>query len=570
LAAASTAVGNAGLPMSNANRATASNAFVLAKPMYARGRTIEAGGIYVDQMAKEALGSSAPEMIRNAWVGGFAPNMSSQTVDALAALGPEGAGDTARVAAVASLIDPGRRVDGPTAVRMLNGIMNSGAGSMGVSRMTQSVAMAGPSFGSPANFGAGFGPPPTSGFFDRPAGGGMMMDTIIDTQFAGMPGGGGGVTNLGTMGSAMYAGANPVLGNTIVRGVAAGAMMRHTLHANMDIQSNTAAMNNFAPPPSLGAQLQPRMETDVVIDPQVRMPSSGPQNINLSVPSTATQQELHITRSASAGPQTQYSTLNVNAQLIEPSGNMAPHIGEIPQVANVNERVATSISYSGGGNTYTDHGTSHIFVDPSTSSGTIAQLQHDLGSIAASASHDYGKTYASAQHVAVEFLSAGLTPDKISNPQIANVGMQVYKQDPSMTSAFVIAANNLKPDELSLPRVQTVEYMRNAGYSDNRISRQEIFTAERVIAGGGYPSPTLIQMIHEDTSYAPEETYISRSSGMSTQVPTKYFDRNYVENLRRGRGRPRNYDSSPARGGQRGSSNDPPDNSGQTGWLDEE
>jgi hypothetical protein len=494
---------SAGMPITAGYRAAASNTAVLKQPAWGRGPAIRGVASYVNSIVSRKVGPDTHAMVKDAIIGREAPNVPAAEVGACLAImlesptveaGEAACADTNMVQTVAQLVSGGHAKDYGSAYRSLSGMVRhlGGGGGGGASRGTaQTLNM-------------------------QSAGGNNV--------------GGSGPLSIGAFNH--------------VGGGAAPTQQNNTLDINA-VDTGNAGIGGMGglgniPMPSMNPPV--RQQTDI----NFRSHSGGGtfgtnrQQMDVSVTGTpSVQQDVRMVGSGAVGSTpVQRTELDVNARLVGSNNvpNALPPVNAIPpgnqqvrQVVDVNIRgdqapngtsttsqtvgvnVDTTLSsgnpevrtvgHAGGDGSMT----AHTFVEAygQSSNGGYSDGAADVNSIAQQTAASMRNNIHTAQQIIMDMHAAGFTDEQIQDPRIAQAALDVYQKDASMLGTASVTARIMGPTEFNHGSTQVVQQMIDAGWSSNRISRPDVYTAQSIVASGGTPSPQFVQMVRMNPDYNP-------------------------------------------------------------------
>jgi hypothetical protein len=491
---------SAGMPITAANRAAASNTAVLKQPAWGRGPAIRGVASYVNSIVSRKVGPDTHAMVKDAMIGREAPNVGAAEVGACLAImlesptvevGEAACADTNMVQTVAQLVAGGHQKDYGSAYRSLNGMVRhlGGSGGGGSRGTAQTVTMAAPSGGG-SNGGGSSGGLSIGGF--NTTGGGaaptQQQNNTVDVNLT--DNGAGGA--LGSLGNIPMPAMNPPL----------------RTQTDINYRSNGGV---------LGANRA-----------QVDMPVSG----------TPGQQDVRVVGTGAGPTPVQRTELDVNARVVGGgnSNQMTPPINAIPpnqqqvrQVIDVNVRPG-----GGQGGSTSSNQSMAVNVDTQLTSGNPeVRIVGNAGSNESLANHQYVEAYGNstgggyannaadvssvaqstaagmrnnvhtAQQIIMDMHAAGFTDDQIQDPRIAQSALDVYQKDASMLGTASVTARIMGPSEFSHGSTQVVQQMIDAGWSSNRISRPDVYTAQSIMQSGETPTPQYVQAVRMMPDYNP-------------------------------------------------------------------
>lgn len=490
----------AGMPITAANRAAASNTAVLKQPAWGRGPAIRGVASYVNSIVSAKTGPDTHAMVRDAMIGREAPAVGAAEVGACLAImlesptveaGEAACSDTNMVQTVARLVAGGHQKDYASAYRSLSGMVHQlGGGGGGGGRGTaQTLTMAAP----PPSGGGGGGPMSIGNFgMAGGGGGGGVQNNVADVNLVDQGGGAGGA--LGSLGNIPLPSMNP------------------PIRTQTDLNFRNAAGNNLG---------------------------TNRQQIDMPVTSTPGSQEFRMAGNNAGPVPIQRTELDVNARLVN-SGNGG--LGNIPinqipanqaqarQIVDVNIKdggvagnggyssqsvnvdVPTNFSssnpdvrISGGGGT-NETLTNHQYVEAYGNGGGNAGYQDnssDMAAVAQQTAASMRNNVHTAQQIIMDMHAAGFTDDQIQDPRIAAAALDVYQKDASMMGTASITARIMGGGEFSHGSTQVVQSMIDNGWSSNRISRPDVYTAQSIMQSGGTPTPQYVQAVRMIPEYNP-------------------------------------------------------------------
>lgn len=123
--------------------------------------------------------------------------------------------------------------------------------------------------------------------------------------------------------------------------------------------------------------------------------------------------------------------------------------------------------------------------------------------VAAAASASAKNSIYHAQQLIVDMHSAGFSEDQIQDPRIAATALQVYEHDASMLGTAAVTARIMGPAEFNKSSTQVVQQMVDCGWSANKISRPDVYTAHSIMQNGGSPTPSVVQTIRMMPDFNP-------------------------------------------------------------------
>jgi hypothetical protein len=149
--------------------------------------------------------------------------------------------------------------------------------------------------------------------------------------------------------------------------------------------------------------------------------------------------------------------------------------------------------------------TAHTFVEAYGQSGNggYSDGAADVNSIAQQTAASMRNNIHTAQQIIMDMHAAGFTDDQIQDPRIAQAALDVYQKDASMLGTASVTARIMGPTEFNHGSTQVVQQMIDAGWSSNRISRPDVYTAQSIVGSGGTPSPQFVQMVRMNPDYNP-------------------------------------------------------------------
>lgn len=490
---------SAGMPITAGNRAAASNTAVLKQPAWGRGPAIRGVASYVNSIVSRKVGPDTHAMVKDAMIGREAPNVGAAEVGACLAImlesptveaGEAACADTNMVQTVAQLVAGGHAKDYGSAYRSLSGMVRhlGGGGGGGGSRGTaQTLNMSAPGGNS-----VGGGGPLSIGSFQTVGGGGAMPQQNNTLDVNAFDNGSGGM-GMGQVGNLNLPSMTPPIRQTT------------------DVNFRTGGGGSGA-----------------AFRQQVDMPVSG-------VPG---QQEVRVVGTGAGPAHVQRTELDVNARVVGggnqsmgalPVNAIPPNQQQVRQVIDVNIRPdqvggsSTSSSQSIGVNVDTQlssgnpevrvvgsagndgNVTAHQFVEAygQSSNGGYADSAADVASVAQQTAAGMRNNIHTAQQIIMDMHAAGFTDDQIQDPRIAQSALDVYQKDASMLGTASVTARIMGPSEFNHGSTQVVQQMIDAGWSSNRISRPDVYTAQSIVASGGSPSPQYVQMVRMNPQYNP-------------------------------------------------------------------
>ncbi|RTL40776.1 MAG: hypothetical protein EKK48_16085 [Candidatus Melainabacteria bacterium] len=491
---------SAGMPITAGYRAAASNTAVLKQPAWGRGPAIRGVASYVNSIVGRQVGPDTHAMVKDALIGKVAPNVGAAEVGACLAImlesptveaGEAACADTNMVQTVAQLVAGGHAKDYGSAYRSLSGMVRHLGGSSGggASRgSAQTLTMQAP--GGNNVGGAG---PVSIGAFNQVGGGAAPMTQQNTLDINAVDSGNSAMGGMGSLGNINLPSMNPPVRQ----------------QTDVNFRSNGGGFGTN------------RVQMD--------MPVSG-------VPSG--QQDVRMVGNGAGPAQVQRTELDVNARLVGgnnvPMGNvpvnaLPPSNQQVRQVIDVNVRAdqapnsVTTSSQSIGvnvdstlssgnpevrvvGNGGSDGSvTAHQFVEAygQSSNGGYSDGAADVNSIAQQTAAGMRNNIHTAQQIIMDMHAAGFTDDQIQDPRIAQAALDVYQKDASMLGTASVTARIMGPTEFSSGTTQVVQQMIDAGWSSNRISRPDVYTAQSIVANGGTPSPSVVQIVRTNKDYNP-------------------------------------------------------------------
>ncbi len=493
---------SAGMPITAGNRAAASNTAVLKQPAWGRGPAIRGVASYVNSIVSGKVGPETHAMVKDAMIGREAPNVPAAEVGACLAImlespsieaGEAACADINTVQTVASLVAGGHAKDYGSAYRSLSGMVRhlGGSGGGGASRGTSQTL----NMSAPGGNTVGGGGPLSIGNFQTVGGGGGMaqQNNTLDV-------------NAYDNGSGAMGGAMGPVGNLSL--------------------------------PSMNPPI--RQQTDVNFRSGGGSGSGGAfrQQMDLPVSGVPGQQDVRVVGTGAGSSQVQRTELDVNARVVGGGNNqsMTPPINAIPpnqqqvrQVIDVNVRpdqqqggftsssssigVSVDTQLSSGnpevrvvGSAGNDSSvTAHQFVEAygQSNNGGYADSAADVSSVAQQTAASMRNNVHTAQQIIMDMHAAGFTDDQIQDPRIAQSALDVYQKDASMLGTASVTARIMGPSEFNQGSTQVVQQMIDAGWSSNRISRPDVYTAQSICNSGGSPSPQFVQMVRMNPEYNP-------------------------------------------------------------------
>jgi hypothetical protein len=493
---------SAGMPITAGYRAAASNTAVLKQPAWGRGPAIRGVASYVNSIVSRKVGPDTHAMVKDAIIGREAPNVPAAEVGACLAImlesptveaGEAACADTNMVQTVAQLVSGGHAKDYGSAYRSLSGMVRhlGGGGGGAASRGTaQTLTMQ-----SNGGNNVGGSGPLSIGNFNTVGGGAAPSQQNNTLDINAVDNGNAGMGGMGNLGNISLPSMNPpVRQQTDINFRSHGGGTFGTNRQQMDMpvtgtpsgQPDIRMVGNGAG----GAASVQRTELDVNarLVGSNDVPNALPPVNAIPPSSQQVRQVIDVNvrpDQAPNGTSTSSQTIGVNVDSTLSSGN--------PEVRTVGHANSDGSM------------TAHTFVEAYGQSGNggYSDGAADVNSIAQQTAASMRNNIHTAQQIIMDMHAAGFTDDQIQDPRIAQAALDVYQKDASMLGTASVTARIMGPTEFNHGSTQVVQQMIDAGWSSNRISRPDVYTAQSIVGSGGTPSPQFVQMVRMNPDYNP-------------------------------------------------------------------